>query len=225
MKNYIMHILLGIVLALFSLCVSANEATRDEHGLVLLVDYEVPGRPSDSIRVTVENRSSKPMTVVSPPDIVRPFGEQGWWYCGSYQVFLHSADHGRFKYVCGTPMPPAAVPPHIPDLVTLRPGQSIGALVVLPIPVGLDAPKGGAQNEPPEWKGPNWEKVAVAGKRKPPQSGFAVTVEYSPVGYQLGNASTLSDPSPVPELVPPPGQAIESNTLHCGGKNHQPHGK
>ena len=97
------------VLILFGSSGSAEEADGAADGLVLLVDYQQPGQPSNIIRVTIENRSKKPRSVVPPADIKRPWGA-GWWYCGSYQFYLHSATLGLRKYVCDTPRPPAAMP-------------------------------------------------------------------------------------------------------------------
>ena len=97
------------VLILFGSSGSAEETGGTADGLVLLVDYQQPGQPSNIIRVTIENRSKKPRSVVPPADIKHPWGA-GWWYCGSYQFYLHSATLGLRKYVCDTPRPPAAMP-------------------------------------------------------------------------------------------------------------------
>ena len=202
---------------------SAEEAEVSAHGLVMLLDFREPGQPSNTIRVTIENRSKKTIKVIAPVDIKRPWGEGGWWYCGSYQFYLNSATQGLHKYVCDTPRPPAAVPqPNPPKLMTLLPGQSIGALHTLPLPIAVNAVKGIEPGEPPPSL-PNWGKTDEEGKSKPPRSGYALTVEYCPVEYQSAtNLGEIGSESTDLKLMPPKGKAISSNELRIGAIDLQP---
>ena len=110
-----------------------------------------------------------------------------------------------------------------PEIVTLLPGQSIGALVSLPLPAPVDAAKVSDPDEPP-LPTPNWGKTKDQGVGKPPGSGYTLTVEYSPVEYQsggiqypIGSQKNDGDNATL-KLVPPPGKTIPSNALLFGGK-------
>lgn len=216
-----------IALTLFSARVSAQEPEVAAHGLILLVDFQEPGQPSNTIRVTLENRSKKPMKVIPPADIRRPWGESGWWYCGSYQFYLHSATQGLYKYGCATPQPPAAMPvPAPPEIVTLLPGQSIGTLLNLSLPRAEDLQKVGESGEPHLPMGPNWGRANDEGKGKPPPSGYALTVEYRPVGYELAmirDASGAVSRIDRGDLEPLGGKIIASKPLICAAKSKSEH--
>ncbi len=219
--KHITHILACIFL--FQLCpkVLADEPDLKDYGLVLMVDHQDPGRKSNFIRVTIENRSKSPIKVIPPPDIKSPWGPVGWWYCGSYKFYLHSGTQGRVEYVCDTPQPPA-IPPMLapPAIVTLLPGQSIGALIYLPLPMPEDATRVGGPNEPPSLiSSLNWRKTVDESVGKPPTSGYSLIVEYRPEGYQsevilqpIGSQKNNED-NATPELVPSNGKRITSNAL------------
>lgn len=221
--KYITNILPCIVLTIFCTKILADEPEFAAKGLILLVDFQEPGQPSNTIRVTLENRSRKPIKVIPPADIKRPWGEGGWWYCGSYHFYLHSATQGLFKYVCDTPQPPAAMPvPAPPEIVTLLPGQSIGTLLNLPLPRAEDAQKVSESGDPYLPTPPNWGRADDEGKGKPPRSGYALTVEYSPVGYELAmvrDASGAAVRIGKGDLVPHPGKKIILNSLFCDVKS------
>ena len=198
-------LILTLTFMMLSFGASAEEnATKPDAptvGLVLLLSYRDSGIPSDTVRVTIENRSTKPMKIVAPPDISRPWGKDGWWYCGAYQLYLRSPDGRRHRFVCDTPQPPAALPPPKPVIIDLLPGQSMGALFSI-----------GAPSE----ASPFWREVGKTKQRVQHKDKYTLTAEYDP-SYVENNSG--------PKLAPYAGHKLTSNALDFKVKDTEPHNK
>lgn len=207
-----------IAMVTLSASVSAEPAAEEKPaGLVMMIDFKEPGVPSKTIRVTLENRSDKPMSVVRPFDIQHPYGGS-WWCSGSYYFFIQAKNRGTLQYQCPTPPPPAIPMPYGPaDLVVIPPAQSIGALIELP----MDAPelvirkkseKGKATDDedlaptPPDpiHPGPFWQSPRIETKElgDPPPQGWKLTVIYRP--------SSADDRAPRPIKAPLPEGAKQA---------------
>lgn len=209
----------------------ADEAPRDKaHGLVLMIDFKEPGVPSNTIRVTLENRSDKPMTVIRPFDLQSPHGG-GHWVSASYHFFLQSKGLGTLEHQCPIipkPKPVIPMPPGPPDLVVIPPAHSIGALIELP----FDAPelvtkpknedsKPTRQNPDPippadlsaPGRGPSWGKPQhlTTGLGEPPQQGCILTLIYRPLVDDRAHRQVLSESQAMG--LPPKDQVVISSPL------------
>ena len=94
--------------------------------LVLLLSWQDTAKPGAVIRLTIENRSRRPVRVIAPPDI-RTDGP--WWGLGAYDIRVAGPDGKPQSYQCLYPPLPKIPVPEPPETVVLGPGRSIGALV------------------------------------------------------------------------------------------------
>jgi len=111
-------------------------------GLVLMLtvfDKKVPAGGAARVRVTIENRGPQWATVTMPPNIWR---RGGWWAVGAYR-FEIKGPTGSFRYVTGGQLPLGVPGPGRPETVTLRPGQSVGALFDVGVAAAETSGQGG----------------------------------------------------------------------------------